>query len=59
MALRLFIDAMSQPSRSVMIFLKCANVAHTIVITDIMKGKTFLVFLKDYKHKKLFEATPN
>ena len=44
MALRLFVDAMSQPSRSVMILLKCANVAHTIVVTDIMKGKAFLVF---------------
>jgi len=38
MALKLFYDAISQPCRSVLLFLKCTGIDHTVVMTDISKG---------------------
>jgi len=39
MALRLFYDGMSQPSRSILLLLKCANVPFEHCVTHIAKGQ--------------------
>ena len=39
MALKLFYDGMSQPSRSVLLLLKCANVKFEPCVTHIAQGR--------------------
>lgn len=41
MALKLFFDAMSQPSRSVMLLLKCNSIAYTPKFVNVAKGEQF------------------
>ncbi|XP_065664287.1 glutathione S-transferase theta-3 [Hydra vulgaris] len=40
MSLKIFYDAMSQPSRSVLLFLKCTKIPYVPVLVDIAKGGT-------------------
>ena len=44
MAVKLFVHAMSQPCRSVMLFLECANVPHKNIIVNPQKGMISYLF---------------